>query len=135
VGGGGAAGSGGGQGAGGQARPYGEDDGWLSLRAPDARYLRYFQQVRRTLDPLWADAFPREEMLRMRQGRVIVRFVIEASGRVRAVQVRFRSGISAFDRNVASAVAAAHLPPIPPELHRAELPVEYECAFRNPLVR
>jgi TonB family protein len=135
VGGGGAPGSGGTEGPGGRARPYGEGEGWLSLHAPDARYQRYFQQVRRSLDPLWAEAFPREEMLRMRQGRVILRFVIQADGRVARVSIHVPSGIEAFDRNVVAAIAGARLPPIPPEWQLRELRITHEFVFRNPLVR
>jgi TonB family protein len=135
IGGGGAPGSGGGHDAGGRARPYGEGDGWLSLASPDDRYFRYFQDVRRTLDPLWEHAFPHDEALRLRQGTVILRFVIRADGSVRDVAVQRRSGIDAFDRNVVVAIAGAHLPPIPAALQRSELRVTAPFVFRNPIVR
>lgn len=135
VGGGGAPGSGGSEGTGGRARAYGEGEGWISLDAPDARYLRYLQEVSRRLHPLWANAFPRDEMLRLRQGTVILRFVIESNGRVRSVSVYRRSGIDAFDRNVAAAIAGAHLPAIPPEFNRSELRILAPFEFRNPIVR
>lgn len=135
VGGGGDPGSGGDRGAGGRARPYGEGDGWISLDAPDARYLRYFQQVRRSLDPLWEHAFPRDEMLQLRQGTVIVRFTIAADGRVRGVHVTRRSGVDRFDQNVATAIAGAQLPPIPPALQRSELRISAPFVFHNPIVR
>ncbi len=135
VGGGGAAGSGGGHDAGGRARPYGEGDGWLSLQSPDARYLRYFQDVRRRLDALWSHAFPQDEALQLHQGTVILRFVIQSDGTVRDVTVQRRSGIDAFDHNVAVAVTGARLPPIPPALQRSELHVTAPFVFRNPIVR
>ena len=135
VGGGGAPGSGGGIGVGGRARPYGEGNGWLSLASPDGRYLRYFQDVRRHLDPLWADAFPRSEQLRLRQGTVILRFVIEGNGHIRDVSVLRRSGVDTFDHNVVSAIANATLPPIPPELGRSEIHITAPFVFRNPIVR
>lgn len=135
VGGGGLPGSGGGQDTGGHARPHGEGEGWISLTAPDERYVRYYQAVRREIDRAWADAFPREEMLRLRQGTVILRFVIEADGRLRDVSIQRRSGIDAFDRNVASAIASVRVPPIPPELGRSEIRVQHAFVFRNPIVR
>jgi len=135
VGGGGAPGSGGGQDEGGHARPFGEGEGWMSLSAPDGRYLRYFQTLRRRLDELWGDAFPREEVLRLHQGTVILAFVIHSDGSVQGVQVQRRSGFDVFDRNVVAAVSHARLPPIPRELQRDELRITVPFVFRNPIVR
>lgn len=135
VGGGGAAGSGGGHDTGGRARPYGEGNGWLSLSSPDDRYMAYFQNVRRRLDSLWENAFPREEALRLRQGTVILRFVIRADGSVRDVAIQRRSGIDAFDHNVLVAITAAQLPPIPSALQLNELRITAPFVFRNPIVR
>jgi TonB family protein len=135
VGGGGAAGSGGGHDEGGRARPFGEGHGWLSLAAPDSRYMMYFQEVSRRLYPLWANAFPREAALRLEQGTVILHFVIESDGRVTDVQVARHSGVNDFDHNVRNAVASARLPPIPAELGASSLRVSAPFIFRNPIVR
>jgi TonB family protein len=132
---GGAPGSGGGVGRGGSARPVGDDDGVLSLTSDDARFVRYFQDVRRRLHPLWEHAFPLEDALQLRQGTVILEFVIEGDGAVRAVTVRRRSGVDLFDRNVQSAVGGARLPPIPAALGRARLRVRSPFEYRNPAVR
>ncbi len=135
VGGGGAPGAGGGAGRGGQARAFGEGDGLVSLGTDDGRYVRYFAEVRRRLHPLWAEAFPREEALRLRQGTVILHFVIARDGTVRDVRVARRSGIDRFDDNVLVAVRGARLPPIPAALARDQLRVRAPFEYRNPAVR
>lgn len=135
VGGGGAPGSGGGVGRGGRAAPLGDGTGWVSLSSDDARYMRYLLEVRRRLEPLWADAFPQDEALRLRQGTVIVRFFIEEAGGVTGVSIERRSGVARFDANVLAAVRGARLPPIPAALGLRRLGVRAPFEFRNPLVR
>jgi TonB family protein len=135
VGGGGAPGVGGSEGRGGRASPLGDGDGWVSLSSDDARYMRYLLEVRRRLEPLWADAFPRDEALRLNQGTVIVSFVITAEGAVREVSLRRRSGVDRFDANVLAAVRRAVLPPIPAALGVSRLNIRAPFEFRNPLVR
>jgi TonB family protein len=135
VGGGGAPGVGGGEGRGGRAQAFGEGDGYVALGTDDARFVRYFAEVRRRLYPLWAEAFPRDEALRLRQGTVILHFVIARDGAVREVQVARRSGVDRFDQNVRAAVRGARLPPIPQSLDRAELRVRAPFEYRNPAVR
>lgn len=135
VGGGGAPGVGGGEGRGGRAQAFGEGDGYVALGTDDARFVRYFAEVRRRLYPLWAEAFPRDEALRQRQGTVILHFVIARDGAVREVQIARRSGVDRFDQNVRAAVRGARLPPIPQSLDRAELRVRAPFEYRNPAVR
>ncbi|MEZ4409771.1 MAG: TonB family protein [Polyangiales bacterium] len=135
VGGGGDPGSGGEVGRGGRTAPHGSGDGWLSLSTDDPRYRRYFAEVRRALHALWRDAFPRDEALRGNFGTVILGFVIERDGAVRAVEVRRRSGVDRFDANVRGAVAHARLPPIPAEIGEERLRVRAPFEFRNPVVR
>ncbi|MBL8604261.1 MAG: TonB family protein [Myxococcales bacterium] len=135
AGGGGDPGSGAEVGRGGRARAYGEGAGWYSLDDADPRFARYFAEIRRRLRPLWADAFPREEALRLRQGTVILGFVIERDGAVRGVEVQRRSGVDAFDANVLRAISGARLPPIPPSLGWSSLRVRAPFEFRNPAVR
>jgi TonB family protein len=135
VGGGGAPGSGGGVGRGGEARPLGDGDGWIALGTEDARYIRYLHEVRRRLQPLWRDAFPYDEALRLRQGTVVLQFVIARDGSVHAPQVSRHSGVERFDANVLAAVSRARLPPIPEALGRSELRIRAPFEFRNPVVR
>ncbi len=135
VGGGGAPGSGGGTGRGGVARSLGDGDGWIALGTEDARYVRYLHEVRRRLQPLWRDAFPYDEALRLRQGTVVLQFVIARDGSVHATAVSHRSGVDRFDANVLAAVSRAHLPPIPASLGRSELRIRAPFEFSNPVVR
>jgi TonB family protein len=135
VGGGGAPGSGGGVGRGGAARSLGDGDGWIALGTEDARYIRYLHEVRRRLQPLWRDAFPSDEALRLRQGTVVLQFVIARDGSVHATAVSRRSGVDRFDANVLAAVSRAHLPPIPAALGHQELRIRAPFEFSNPIVR
>ncbi len=135
VGGGGAPGSGGGVGRGGEARPLGDGDGWIALGTEDARYIRYLHEVRRRLQPLWRDAFPYDEALRLRQGTVVLQFVIARDGSVHATRVSRHSGVDRFDANVLAAVSQARLPPIPESLGHSELRIRAPFEFRNPVVR
>lgn len=135
VGGGGSPGSGGGIGRGGRAAPLGDGAGWVSLSSEDARYMRYLLDVRRRLEPLWANAFPHDEALRMNQGTVILRFTILSDGRVEGARVERRSGIARYDDNVLAAVRGARLPPLPPSLGLERLGIRAPFEFRNPLVR
>jgi TonB family protein len=95
----------------------------------------YFQEVKRRIDPAWAHAFPQQDALQLRQGTVIVRFVISADGSVHNVAVQRHSGVAQFDSNVVAAMAGVQLPPIPAELQRNELHVTVPFIFRNPIVR
>jgi TonB family protein len=135
VGGGGAPGSGGGVGRGGVARSLGDGDGWIALGTEDARYIRYLHEVRRRLQPLWRDAFPYDEALRLRQGTVVLQFVIARDGSVHATAVSRRSGVDRFDANVLAAVSRARLPPIPAALGHSELRIRAPFEFSNPVVR
>ena len=135
VGGGGSPGAGGGLMRGGAARAYGEGDGVVSLTTGDARYQRYFGLLRRRLQRLTAGAFPHEDELQLRQGTVILRFVIERDGAVRDVVIERRSGVPGYDANVRSALVAATLPPIPASLARDRLTVRWPAAFLSPIVR
>lgn len=135
VGGGGAPGSGGGVGRGGVARALGDGDGWIALGTEDARYIRYLHEVRRRLQPLWRDAFPYDEALRLRQGTVVLQFVIARDGSVHATVVSRRSGVDRFDANVLAAVSRARLPPIPESLGHSELRIRAPFEFSNPVVR
>lgn len=135
VGGGGAPGSGGGLLRGGDARPAGEGDGVLSLSTRDARYQRYFALLQRRLAALTEGAFPREDDLQLRQGTVILRFVIERDGTVRDVVIERRSGVPGYDANVRRALLATMLPPIPPSIAYDRLTVRWPAAYLSPVVR
>jgi TonB family protein len=135
VGGGGSPGSGGGLGRGGVARAFGDGDGVFSLETGDARYVRYFGQVRRRIYQLTERAFPFDEALRLNQGTVIVTFTIERDGRVRDVAVQRRSGIERYDTNVRNALASASMPPIPASLGRDRIAIRAPVEFLSPVVR
>jgi len=114
--------------------PEGEPEGpaiWLNN--PDRRYLLYFRRVHRKIQPLWS--FPRKLQVMMEQGDVLVRFNIQADGRVTDLRVTKPSGYPGFDRLVMAAIRkAAPFGPIPRGLGRT-VQVLAPFEFNNPLVR
>ena len=134
--GGGAAGAGGTHGAGSPSTPLGEGgDDWLDLDSRDARFIGYFRSIRRKLDPLWADAMPKEARLEMRQGTAIISFTIAKDGTVHVDRPIARaSGIPAFDENCAKAIErASPFGPVPAALgNRVRIRAKFDA--RNGLI-
>jgi TonB family protein len=137
TGGGGEAGAGGNGGAGSHARPLGVGEGetfdfWTS----DPRLVSYFRQLHARIDPLAASAFPLSARLELKQGTVILVFVVHADGRATVQWPPARpSGIDEFDRNCADAIRrAAPFPPIPRELGVSSLTIRAPFVANNPAV-
>ncbi|MBV9947784.1 MAG: energy transducer TonB, partial [Myxococcales bacterium] len=119
AGGGGESGAGDVAGSGSRARPLGFGEGDLfDYWTTDPRLVPYFRRIHAKLDPLWADAFPKQALYELKQGTVILEFTVFADGHVAVSWPPVRpSGISEFDRNCADAIRrASPLPPIPKEL-------------------
>jgi TonB family protein len=136
-GGGGEAGAGANTGAGSHARPMGVGEGdvfdfWTS----DPRLVPYFRQLHARIDPLWVNAFPRSALLELKQGTVILVFVVHADGHATVQWPPARpSGIDEFDRNCADAIRrASPFPPIPHELGVSSLTVRAPFVASNPAV-
>ena len=138
TGGGGEAGAGANSGAGSHARALGVGEGEIfDFWTSDPRLLPYFRQLHARIDPLWANAFPRSALLELKQGTVILVFVVHADGHVTVQWPPARpSGIDEFDRNCADAVRrASPLPPIPRELGVSSLTIRAPFVASNPAVR
>ncbi len=92
--------------AGGEAR-----EATLTLGDTDVRYKGYLASVRGAIDRswLWKEAI----MAAGRGGRVLVRFTLEARGRVADVEVAETSGSPILDREAMQTVARAPFPPFP----------------------
>ncbi len=92
--------------AGGDAR-----EATLTLGDPDVRYKGYLASVRVAIDRswLWKEAI----MAAGRGGRVLVRFTLEAEGRVADVEVSETSGSPILDREAMQTVVRAPFPPFP----------------------
>jgi TonB family protein len=136
-GGGGEAGAGANLGAGSHARALGVGEGdifdfWTS----DPRLLPYFRQLHARIDPLWVSAFPRSALLELKQGTVILVFVVHADGHASVQWPPARpSGVDEFDRNCADAIRrAAPFPPIPRELGVSSLTIRAPFVASNPAV-
>lgn len=136
--GGGEVGSGAVAGRGSHAGPLGLGDGAVvDLGSRDPRLLAYFRAIHAKVDPLWVNAFPKSAMYELKQGTVILEFVVSANGSVRVAWPPARpSGIDEFDRNCADAIRrAAPFGPIPPELGLRELRIRAPFDAKNPIVK
>jgi TonB family protein len=137
-GGGGDPGAGGAPGAGSHPAPLGEGEGdWYDLNSSDPRLMPYFRRIHAKVDPLWADAFPKSALLELKQGTVILEFVILSDGTAKVTWPPLRpSGVDEFDRNCANALRkASPFEPIPRELGRSSLRVRAPFVASNPIVK
>jgi TonB family protein len=137
-GGGGDPGAGGANGGGSHARPLGVGDGdFFDLDTRDPRLSLYFRRVHKKIDPLWANAFPKSAMFDLKQGTVILEFLIAQDGTVSVTWPPLRpSGIDEFDRNCADALRrASPLEPPPKELGHPPLRVRAPFTAINPIVK
>jgi TonB family protein len=118
-GGGGASGADGVSGEGSHPAPLGVSDGDIyDLETTDPRLLPYFRRLKSKIDPLWQNAFPRSAILELKQGTVIIDFVVNKDGTAQIMWPPSRpSGIAEFDRNCADAIKKAMpFEPIPSSL-------------------
>ena len=134
---GGEAGAGGTNGGGSRARPLGLGGGDVDDDASDPRVVAYYRRVKAKISPLWANAFPKSALLELRQGTVILEFVVFADGRTAVSWPPLRpSGIDEFDRNCADAIRrASPMPPIPPALGVRSLRFRAPFAVSNPIIQ
>lgn len=137
-GGGGDPGAGADRGVGSRAQALGVGEGQvLDFSTSDPRLLPYFRQLHAKIDPLWAHAFPRSALVELKQGTVILQFVVHADGHATVTWPPLRpSGVDEFDRNCAEAIRrAAPFPPIPRELGVGSLTIRAPFVARNPAVQ
>ena len=136
-GGGGDTASGAASGTGSHAAPLGVGAGSLfDLDTADPRLMPYFRRIHAKVEPLWANAFPRSAIVELKQGTVILEFVIDASGAARVLWPPLRpSGIPEFDRNCADALRkASPFDPIPASLGVRSLRVKAPFTARSAIV-
>ena len=106
----------------------------------DPLLLPYLRKIHAKVDPLWANAFPKSAMLELKQGTVILEFVIAADGAVRVSwPPRRPSGIEEFDRNCADAIRrAGPFDPLPAALRdqgRTSLKIRAPFIAQNPIIK
>jgi len=137
-----APGAGGGPtGRGSVARPLGSGNGDLiDWNTNDPMLLPYFRRIHAKVDPLWVNAFPKSAMLELKQGTVILEFVIAADGTAKVSWPPVRpSGIDEFDRNCAEAIRrASPFEPIPAVLReagRSTLKIRAPFVAKNPIIK
>jgi TonB family protein len=125
-------------GVGSRAGPLGVSDGDVfEIYSNDPRLMPYFRAIKRKIDPLWANAFPKSAIMDLKQGMVILEFTVNADGSAYVSWPPLRpSGIDEFDRNCADAIRrAAPFGPIPPQLGRSSLRIRAPFVASNPVVR
>ena len=106
----------------------------VTERTRERVYDQYYREIRRRVG---TPVFPKRLQLQLEQGETIVRFLVDADGRVRGgIHVSKSSGFDEFDAEATRAVErAAPFPPLPPALSGRPLPVSIAFAFENPLIR
>jgi hypothetical protein len=131
-------GAGGVTGEGSHPAPLGMSDGEIyDLETTDPRLLPYFRRHKSKIDPLWQNAFPRSAILDLKQGTVILEFIVNKDGTARVLWPPARpSGIDEFDKNCFDAVKKA-LPfePIPAVLGVSTLHVRAPFVANNFVVK
>jgi TonB family protein len=131
-------GANGASGDGSKAGPAGDGFGdVLDWNSRDSRIVGWYRRLHGKIDPLWKDAFPKEDLLELRQGTVIFEFVVHRDGTITVAwpPVR-RSGIDAFDKNVAAALRrASPVEPPPAVLGRDSVRIRAPFRVDNPLIK
>jgi TonB family protein len=124
-------------GMGSHTRALGVGDGDVfELYTGDPRLMPYFREIKRKVDPLWANAFPKSAIMDLKQGTVILEFTVAADGSATVAWPPVRpSGVDEFDRNCADAIRrASPFPPIPSSLGRGYLRIRAPFIAVNPMV-
>jgi hypothetical protein len=137
-GGGGAAGADGSSGEGSHPQPLGVSDGLIyDLETSDPRLLPYFRRLKSKIDPLWQNAFPHSAIVDLKQGTVILEFVVARDGTAKVTWPPLRpSGIDEFDRNCAEAIRrAGPFEPIPPVLGVSSLRIRAPFVANNFVIK
>jgi TonB family protein len=105
----------------------------LRLAEYHRRYNQYLSDVKRKVHPLWE--MPREMVLKLEQGDVLVGYTIRRDGTVKDVKVLKTSGWKEFDQNVVAAIRRAAPFGRLPEVFGDELRVTSMFEGANPVVR
>ncbi len=137
-GGGGASGADGVHGEGSHPAPLGVSDGEIyDLETTDPRLLPYFRRLKSKIDPLWQNAFPRSAILELKQGTVILEFIVNKDGTARVMWPPTRpSTIDEFDRNCADAIKKAMpFEPIPSVLGVTSIHIRAPFVANNFVVK
>lgn len=122
-------------------RPLGVGDGDLvDWNTSDPMLVPYFRKLHAKINPLWANAFPKSALLELKQGTVILEFVIAADGTAKVSWPPTRpSGVDEFDRNCADAIRrASPFEPLPPALRslgRSSLKIRAPFIAKNPIIK
>lgn len=129
-----APGSGGKAGAGSSSSPMGSGGTGAPDPADPAR-VGYLRAMGAKIQPLWADAFPKDAAMAGEQGTAVILVVVDANGVVVSATVARASGVPEFDENVRSAVErGAPYGPLP-DILRPTLTVNLTFTAKNPVVR
>ncbi len=135
-GGGGAPGAGGTEGAGSKATVLGNGGpDWFDLDSNDPGYVGYFRAIKSRIDPHVPGAFPRQALLDLKQGFVILDIHVRKDGTATVGWPPIRpSGIDEFDANCAALVRRlSPFPPIPDKLGKSSIHLRARLRITQPL--
>jgi hypothetical protein len=130
----GAAGAGGVSGEGAHPTQLGQG-GVYDLDSRDPNFSAYFQSIKQRIDPLVQQAIPREAILDLKQGYLILELVIAKNGTTTVVWPPIRpSGVEGFDSNCRDLVRKlGAFAPIPEQMGKDSLRVRAKLRFTQPL--
>lgn len=120
------------------SRAMGSGDGDVfDWNTTDPALMPYFRKLHAKIDPLWANAFPYEAKVALKQGMVILMVTVAADGRAKVAWPPVRpSGIDEFDKNCADAIRRAMpFDPLPASLGKTSIQIRMPFDARNPIVK
>ena len=108
-------------------RGYREDS--VALRNRGGRYESYLLQIRRKIEGLWS--YPPQALSEKREGNAVIRFTIDAGGRLAGYYIITSSGSPILDEGALACVrAASPFAPLPGAFHLSRLHVTATFSYR-----
>lgn len=100
----------------------------ISLNTGDVTYLSYFAHIKQKIEQVWD--YPAEAVDRRIEGQLLLLFVLQRSGQVKAVEFLCPSGFKVLDRHAWEAVVnASPFDPIPLHIPQDELRIRARFTY------
>ena len=112
----------------GKIPPTGREDS-ISLQNPGGPYEPYLLQIRRKIEGLWS--YPPMALSQHHEGETVIRFTIDANGKLDGFYVTSTSGSTVLDEGALSVVlSAAPFPPLPEAFRLSRLHITATFRYR-----
>jgi len=100
----------------------------ISLNTRDLTYLSYFAHIKQKIEREWS--YPAEAVDQKEEGQLLLLFVLQRSGQVKAVEFLRPSGFEVLDRHAWEAVVnASPFDPIPSHIPQDELRIRARFTY------